>query len=369
MPKSSNPSSSTVAAPAVSAGAGAAATPAPITQSVSEQNAAAAAFLADAPAPVTPAAETPTPEIAAETPATDDATPGHEASAEAQEPQNSETSDLAEPPTDAPPEWIEQVRQKIKETGVVPPWFFERAAATLMHELEKNAKIRALEAEVSELKSATDAKPTVVVDTPDNAFAKLTAADLQQNETWFNQRRAWALRNLTTGGIVGDKEYTPTDAADMLLEAEQAIDLIKSAKSLAEQRRTHFETVAKVAYPELAMAGTELRKQVDALKASKPAYARYADSDTDLADMLAGRKLREDRARGIQSVSITAKPKPAAAAMNGKTVSPAVGTVPKGAIRPSSAAPDLGTLRKQAQEGSERAQNALAALFLEPAAT
>jgi len=370
MPQSSNPSSSTATpAPVSNAGETAVTTAQPLT--LSEQNAVAAAFLAEGSGVVPVKTET-TKETATETPAAETQTPdpqqtdGDEASNS--EEGAAEAGPIAEPPENAGPEWLEKVREQIAETGEVPAWFFERAATPLIKEAEKNAKIRELESELVALKETAEAKPTIVVDNPDNAFAKLSPEELKSNETHFAAQRAWALRHLTTGGTAGDKEYGPEEAADLLLQAEQAIDLIKEAKTESESRRTHFEKVAKVAYPDLAVASSELRKKVDAIKIAKPSLARLVDSDTIIADMLEGQKLREARAKGIQTINVSAKPKPVASANgNYKTASPIAGAAPRVPISPVNSAPDIDSLRKQALNGSEKAQAALAAAFLQPA--
>lgn len=316
----------------------------------------------------------------AEVEATTEETADTETAAEPAESEG-EASEEVTAETDGP-EWLSSHLQGVPD-DVLPEGIRKRILKMASKEIEKNAKIRELEAQVSA--SADAAPPIVVSPTATNPLAGINTQEALESNIETAQALLDAIEDNPEGGKinVNGNVYVYDEKAAELAYSKGAISeptveallkhdkayartVLRHAPKRAEWIKQASEIRAQVAkeIPSLYKAGTEERKTYESLVKRVPGLLDAADADLIIADYIAGKKLREERKAGVQTVKVTAKASTIPQAKRPAARPPLVQKT-AAPVRPTSAAPDIEQLRKQARNGSVAAQNQLAAAFLE----
>lgn len=354
--------------------------PPPDTRTPEELEALAREFLADG-SGETPAGVTSTEAISAE-----DESQGLETvtdTALESQAEDTEAADTLESESTASeasgPEWLRNALKGVPE-GTLPSWLPDRLLKMAAKDAEKTATIKRLQ---ETLGQAQESVPVVVEATVQDVLANVSTEEaLQQVTTQAKATKELAerwiewLQDNREGG-----EVTPGDP-DSYLDAEGVKAKLALARQHLRQSNAALEAApAKQAWlkeyhstrssvlkdvPALADKGSEEHKYAMELL-QKPLAAR-ADMLQIVADALAGRQMRLDKANGVQTVTL--KPKPKAGAAPAQNLPRAAAPVGAGAttaapVRPAGAPPDFAGLRQRALAGDESASNALARSFLE----
>lgn len=234
--------------------------------------------------------------------------------------------------------------------------------------------------EIATLKATVEggqAAPVVLQGVPEVPLGHVaTAADLDKlveaAELWLE----WCEENPEGGAPPGvEKELTKEDVKSYKNGAKQTLKQVPARREYLQKYQTTHAALVKE-HPDLAKPDSALRKQAEEVLKGNPALVASPTYLQDVMDLLEGRRLREERAKGIKYVKVDAKTpakgkeEPAAPGAR----KPAAGT---GSVTPQRPAPngaakgggvaDLKTLRAQAAQGNASAKKALAEQFMAPA--
>lgn len=338
--------------------------PPPDTRTPEELESIAMEFLAGGPGPTATAAPQ-TPEAASPNPdATGTPTPAEEP--QEGEPETPGTS-LEPPPESSGPEWLVTALDAVPE-GALPSWLPDRLLKIAKHDAARNAQLKALE---GELAAAKQSPPVVAEATAADPLASITTeSGLQQAVTNAQAWEDWCEMNPEGGLLDTANEESYLDADTVRANRIHARRILRAEPAKREWLKQYQATAAAVVRERPGLsdkASPDFLAAVDLL--SRPLAAR-PDHLQIVADYLAGKQAREDKAKGIQTVKLHGNGStgsPQAARPAARAAAPS-GAAPAAPVRSAGAPEDITALRHRAKEGDEAAANKLAAAFLETAA-
>lgn len=162
-------------------------------------------------------------------------------------------------------------------------------------------RVASLEAELTDLKSKSQALPPVAP-TPANPLADIeTETQLAERTNHILEAKSWAIQNLDGGQVADGKGGTqwidgPT-VKSILANAETML-----AKHLPAQKdfianKKVWDAEAKREYPALFKEGTEPNKVFQTWMKVFPECRRFPDTAIIIGDALVGKQIRENRAK------------------------------------------------------------------------
>jgi hypothetical protein len=204
-----------------------------------------------------------------------------------------------------------------------------------------------------------------------------TEADLEKlgtaAETWLE----WCEDNAEGGTPPGAKEeMTRDEVKARKREASRILKAVPARREyLAKYQASHKAVVA--ALPDMAKVGSELHTKAMAVLKANPALVSSPTYLQDVADLIRGRELREEEAKGTKYVKVKgANPgagarKDTETSRNGGSGTPTKAKGANGAVvrtAPTGAAVngvDWRSMRSRAEAGDPKAQAAIAGAFVE----
>lgn len=266
------------------------------------------------------------------------------------------------------PDWLKGALDKLPEGH----WSRERIPKLIEKALEKSKTLAEKEARVAELEEklaevrATEPASAGLADARGTFRNIEDPAQIQANlkaaEAWYQ----WAVsvKPDEFGSIPNPETKDGEDwtLADVHRRIQESDHIRRAAKAqldyLNDYGKTHQEV--KKQFPALFDLKSEERKLAQYFMDKMPWLDSRGDKEAILARLVLGEQVLQKRAKGVQTVDVSATATPKAAAPAIKSA-PVVSSAP---LRTAGKAPDLNELRNRIQQGDHAAREEMAALFL-----
>jgi len=265
------------------------------------------------------------------------------------------------------PDWLETGLEKVAD-GAVPKWLLDRVRKLAKAEPAKNAQIKALQAELSTVKEVAEkVAPIVLAPTTSNPLAGVMTKEALDRE--INNAQSWEdwCELNPDGGLLNPKDEESFIDADAVkqhrIEAKRILrEATKREAWIAEHSKTS-DSIKKVA-PSLFERTSAEGKEREAFLKRFPEVMKDPNYEQVIFDYIEGKKAREERATGVQTVKVKAKPT-ATTTPPAKAAAATAPAATKAPVKQATATPDIQSLRKASLNGNEAAANALAMAFME----
>ena len=231
-----------------------------------------------------------------------------------------------------------------------------------------------LKSQLAEAQKKLEASALPVVVAPPTATDPLSdigsMTDLQETLQRAEQWEAWCEDHPEGGNTNPKDDKTYLSPEEVKAQLRQARSVLRAAPQRAEwiKKLEATRETLRASAPELFQKDSPLLTEAIALVKEGRISSRNPDYMLDALDLIEGRRIRQEREKGITRVKL-APAKPQAA--SGSTASasqrpaPTSGAVTKApATRPASAGADIAALSTSASKGNQKAADELARAFL-----
>lgn len=244
-----------------------------------------------------------------------------------------ETEIAGETPTEeATEEEATEGEEEVAEDAVALEYPKFKARVDKLTAQKKELETKLAEAEAKAAKTPVS-EVVATAPTADNPFSNLVTLEsvtqeLQQAESVIQ----WAVEN-SDGVVVKGKdgketEYTAEEVAKIRYRAEKAVrsDLPKQWQYVQESQ--HFSTIAETEYPWFKDKTSSDYAEAQAALKAFPELLRFPEHRVVLGDLIAGRRLREAKAKAAKAGAVKVAPKVAPKIVAKPATAPRKATAP-----------------------------------------